>query len=220
MTRKGKIMTKNEREVTIKAPKFETAEFRIFGNVPMVQNAFPQKAKETMKAKQEAGTQAKKGKAREAKDFQECYLQSMHISKDGWNGIPAPAFRSAMISACRIVGFKMTLAKLAVFVEADGIDRNDGTPLVKITKGKPHYVEHSVRLETGVTDIRARAMFDEGWEAVLRIKYDADLFTVEDVSNLLMRVGMQVGIGEGRPDSKKSAGMGWGTFDVTAKKAA
>jgi len=31
---------------------------------------------------------------------------------------------------------------------------------------------------------------------------------------LLARVGMQVGIGEGRPDSKNSAGMGWGLFEV------
>ena len=36
----------------------------------------------------------------------------------------------------------------------------------------------------------------------------------QDVTNLLMRVGQQVGIGEGRPDSKNSAGMGWGTFNV------
>lgn len=32
--------------------------------------------------------------------------------------------------------------------------------------------------------------------------------------NLLSRAGLQVGIGEGRPDSKKSAGMGYGLFTV------
>jgi hypothetical protein len=206
-----------EKEVLIKAPSFKTAEFLIIGNAPMVQCAFPQKAKEQMKAKQEAGSQAKKGKMREAKNFQECYEQSQHISKEGWNGIPASAFRNGMVSACRIVNFKMTLAKMGIFIEADGFDRNDGTPLAKITKGKPHYVEHSVRLETGVTDIRARAMFDEGWEALIRVKFDADMFSLEDISNLFMRLGTQVGIGEGRPDSKKSSGMGWGTFDLKNK---
>jgi hypothetical protein len=209
-------MSKIEKAIQIKAPNFSTVEFVIVGTAPYVQNAFPAKAKEQMKSKQEAGTQAKKGKVREAKDFQVCYEQSKHISKEGWNGIPAAGFRAAAISACRVCGFKMTLAKLALFVEADGFDRNDGSPLVKITKGEPHYVEHSVRLETGVTDIRARAMWDEGWEAKLRLKFDADLFSVEDVSNLLMRVGFQVGIGEGRPDSRKSAGMGWGTFITKA----
>lgn len=211
-------MKRIEKEVTIKAPKFETGEFEIIGNVPMVQNAFPQKAKEQMKTKQEAGPQAKKNKIRESKNFQECYEQAKHISKEGWNGIPAGAFRSAMISACRIVGFKMTLAKLGVFIEADGFDRVDGTPLVKITKGKPHYIDHPVRLETGVIDIRARAMWDEGWEAIVRIRFDADMFSLDDVSNLLMRVGLQVGIGEGRPDSKKSAGVGWGTFGIKSGK--
>jgi hypothetical protein len=116
-----------------------------------------------------------------------------------------------MISACRTVGFKMTLAKLSVFVEADGFDKQDGTPLVKITKGEPKYCEHMVRIQQTV-DVRARAMWNEGWEAELRIRFDADQFTLEDITNLLSRVGMQVGIGEGRPDSKSSSGMGWGTF--------
>ena len=37
---------------------------------------------------------------------------------------------------------------------------------------------------------------------------------VHEVRNLLVRAGVQVGIGEGRPYSKKSYGMGWGTFEV------
>jgi len=211
-------MKKLEKEVTIKAPKFETAEFTVIGNAPYVQNAFPQKAKEQMKVKQEAGSQAKKNKARESKDFQECYEQAQHVSREGWNGIPAGGCRASMISACRLVGFKMTLAKLGIFFESDGFDKIDGTPLIRITKGKAHYTEHHVRLETGVTDIRARAMWDEGWEAIPRIRYDADMFSLEDITNLLMRVGVQVGWGEGRPDSKKSSGMGWGTFDIKEKK--
>jgi len=210
-------MKMKEEAVSIKAPKFSTARFTIIGNAPYVQNAFPQKAKEQMKAKQEAGSQAKKGNKRESKDFQKCYEEAQHISKEGWNGIPAPAFRNGLISACRIVGFKMTLAKLGIFIEPDGFDKNDGTPLVKITKGKSKYHESPVRLETGVVDIRARAMFEEGWEALVNVKYDADMFSLEDISNLFMRLGMQVGIGEGRPDSKKSAGQGWGTFDLKNK---
>jgi hypothetical protein len=37
---------------------------------------------------------------------------------------------------------------------------------------------------------------------------------VTDVTNLMQRVGQQVGIGEGRNDSKMSAGMGWGCFTL------
>jgi hypothetical protein len=57
-------------------------------------------------------------------------------------------------------------------------------------------------------------MWREGWEAKLRIRYDADQFSLSDVSNLLARAGMQVGVGEGRPDSKDSAGLGWGLFSL------
>ena len=106
----------------------------------------------------------------------------------------------------------MTMAKLAVFVVPDDIDEIDGTPLVKLD-GEPEKVEHFVRNATGVADIRVRAMWRK-WSAKLKIRFDADMFALKDVTNLLARVGLQVGIGEGRPDGKASAGMGWGTFKI------
>jgi hypothetical protein len=207
-----------EQHINIPAPKFQVAEFVIVGDSPYVQNKFSSKALQQMKDKQSAGSQGNKGKKRDPKDFQACYEGAMHKAKEGWHGIPAPAFRCGCISACRIVGFKMTLAKLSIFIEADGFDVEDGTPLVRIVKGQPVYHEASVRNESGVCDVRARPMWREGWEARLRIRFDNDQFSVEDVSNLLARVGSQVGVGEGRPDSKKSCGLGWGLFHVKAGK--
>lgn len=199
--------------VIIKAPNFQIAEFKIRGDAPYVQNAFSQKAKAEIKVKQKAGSTGRSKRTKEAKNFQESYQQAMHKTKEGWCGIPAPAFRAAMVSACRTVGFKMTVAKLSVFIEADGFDENDNTPLVKITKGEPEYFESLVRIQQTI-DIRPRPMWAPGWEAILKVKFDADQFTWDDVANLLMRVGMQVGVGEGRPDSKSSTGMGWGTFKL------
>jgi hypothetical protein len=213
----GDIVPK--REVLITPPKLQTAEFLIVGTAPYVQQAFSQKAREQIKGIQEAGSVGRKGKKRDPKDFQLCFEQSKHISKDGWCGIPAGAFRAATISACRLVGFKMTLGKLSIFSEADGFDRVDGTPLVKITKGNPHYSEHPVRLKGDVVDLRARPMWDEGWEAKVRVTFDADQFSLQDIANLMMRVGMQVGLGEGRPDSRSSCGMGWGLFKIAPEEA-
>jgi len=201
-------------QVTISEPNIKYMKINILGTAPYVQNKFSAKAREMMKAKQEAGSTAKKGAKRDAKDFQQCYKDAMHIMEDGSPGMPAPAFRNAMISACRVCGFQMTKAKLAVFIMADGFDADDGTPLVKITKGEPHYSEMAVRNETGVCDIRPRPMWNPGWEAVVTVRFDGDMFTETDIINLMLRVGMQVGIGEGRPDSKKSCGMGWGLFDI------
>lgn len=208
-------MSKAQASVVIAAPKFQTAEFTIRGTAPYVQNKFSQKARETMKAAQEKGSVGKKGTKKEPKDFQACYEGAMHKLPDGSHGIPAPAFRAAMISACRACGFQMTKAKLAVFIEADGYDEECGTPLVRITKGDPEYHEALVRQQM-TTDIRPRPMWREGWEAEIRIRFDADMFSVDDVANLLMRVGQQVGIGEGRPDSRMSCGMGWGLFEIAA----
>lgn len=218
LKQKGTTMAKaqagTEKGVVIRRPNMQEATFLIRGTTPLVMNKFSEKAKNEMRAKQEAGKTPKTGKAREAKDFTKCFKAAQHISSQGWVGIPASAFRCALISACRLVDFKMTLARLSAFIVADGFDEDDGTPLVKITKGKPEMVVHHVRNESGVCDIRPRPMWKEGWEARVHVKWDGDQFTLTDVSNLLMRVGMQVGILEGRPDSKKSAGMGWGLFDL------
>jgi hypothetical protein len=196
--------------------KFEMVEILIKGDAPYVSNKFSTRVRDGIKKQQEAGSVAKKGKKREPKDFNLMYLESMHKSKDGDYGVAAGCFRNAMVSACRLVGFKMTLAKLSVFVDADGLDEDDATPLIKFSKGAPHYAEHTTRNATGVMDIRPRGMWDPGWEMKVRVKYDADVFSKEDITNLFVRVGKQVGIGAGRPDSKDSCGMGWGTFDVVS----
>ncbi|MCK8238773.1 hypothetical protein LW987_17560, partial [Erwinia amylovora] len=54
------------------------------------------------------------------------------------------------------------------------------------------------------------------WAAKLRIKFDRQQFKPVDMANLISRVGEQVGIGAGRPDSKQSAGCGWGTFELVS----
>ena len=198
--------------VTIKPANIQTAEFNIKGTAPYVQARFSGKAMQAMMTKMAAGSTASKSRAKPARDFDDDYRQAMHISTEGWYGIPAGAFRQAMISACRLVGFKMTLAKLSVFVHADGFDKIDGIPIIRL-EGTPERTDMAVRNATGVADIRVRPMWRE-WSAKVRVKYDADQFTLQDVTNLMQRVGMQVGIGEGRPDSRESAGLGWGTFEL------
>jgi hypothetical protein len=79
--------------------------------------------------------------------------------------------------------------------------------------GKSERLDMIGRTETDVAMLTIRPMYRE-WSANLRIKFDADQFSVMDVTNLLARVGEQVAFGEGRHDSKNSAGMGWGTFEI------
>lgn len=198
--------------IAIRRAKLQTLPLVLIGTTKYVQLRYTQKAILAQRAKMELGDVAKKNRRREARDYEQEYLDAMYVSKEDWHGIPAACFRNASISACRIAGFAMTKAKLSIFIRHDGVDASDGTPLVKII-GKPCKLESQVRNATGVSDLRVRAQWLE-WKLNLRVEFDADQFSVEDIVNLFDRVGKQVGIGEGRHDSKESCGMGWGCFTV------
>ena len=202
-----------EKHVQITPPKIEVLPLKIIGTAPLVQHKFGEKARKQILDTQEAGSQAKKGKKRDPKNFEQCYQDARHVSTEGWDGIHAGGFRRAMVDACKLVGFFMTRAKLGLFIKADGFSA-DGTPLVNITKGKPTMRIHEARNSSGVIDLRARPMWDAGWEAIVTIEYDSEMFNTTEVVNLMARVGIQCGIGEGRPNSKDSTGCGWGTFKV------
>jgi len=202
--------------VVIQEPKFETAVFEVKGNAPLVVHRFSSKTKGEMKTKMETGKAATSKKNREAKSTDDLFDDARYVSTEGWDGFNASAIRNAMISACRLVGFKMTLAKLSVFVLPDGWDAKEPQiPLIRIY-GKPVKQEDMARVQTGQPYVTVRPAYHD-WSAKIKIRWDTDQFTLQDVSNLLMRVGMQVGICEGRPDSKNSAGMGWGAFDLVQK---
>lgn len=204
---------KSKATVSIPAPKFQQATFEVTGTAPLVIHRMSQKLKQQFKQKMETGKAAGNKKNREAQDTDQIFNDGRYIAKAGWDGFHAAAVRNAMISACRLVGFKMTLAKLSIFVLNDGVDAKEPQiPLIRIY-GKPTKQEDIARVETGQPYLCVRPAYYD-WSAKIRIRWDADQFTTHDVSNLLMRVGQQVGIGEGRPDSKNSAGMGWGLFDL------
>lgn len=201
--------------VVIKPLNMRTGIVRCIGTAPYVQNKFGNKERDKLHKKHAAGDQPVKTKApRPPKDFEANFEGAMHRMVDGRAGIPATAFRNAMIDACRVAGFVMTRAKMTVFVGQDGYDPDDGTPMVAFDKGEPAYTEMVTRNSDGTPDLRVRPMWAPGWEVTLRLTFDADQFSLSDVVNLLARAGAQVGVGEGRPFSKNSNGMGWGTFRI------
>lgn len=199
--------------VTISPPNFQRIKLTLNGTAPLMQARFSAKAMQAMMSKMAAGSTAGKGKKRDARDFDDDFKQAMHISTDGWIGVPAAALRNACIDVCRMVGFKMTHAKMSIFVEADGNDKVDGQPLIKLDAPDPERTDMATRNATGVADIRVRPMWRK-WSLHVVLRFDADQFTSTDVVNLVARAGEQIGLGEGRPFSKQSNGMGYGTFMI------
>ncbi len=213
------IDTKKTETIVIKAPNFKKLEFTITGTAPLMQAKFSAKVQQAMMDKMAKGSTENSKKKREPRDFDADFRGAMHISDDGWVGIPAAAFRNACIDVCRMVGFKMTHAKTSIFIEEDGFDKTDGAPLVKLDAKAPERLELPTRNANGSCDIRIRPMW-RAWSIKLRVRYDADQFTASDMANLLDRAGTQIGIGEGRPYSRSSNGMGFGTFTIKSKKEA
>lgn len=211
-TRTTKPEAVEKETIRIKLPNIQKMVLIMVGTSHLCINRFTAKAKEQIQATQQAGQVARSKTSRPKRDLKADYEGSRHKSEEGWDGFACAALRNAAISACRLVGYKMTIAKLSIFVEADGVDREDGTPLVRITSGKPREWTTTVRNKNGGADLRCRPRWDPGWEARPTIRYDADQFSETDIINLLNRAGGQVGIGEGRPDSKDGPGIGFGLF--------
>jgi hypothetical protein len=213
-------MQKTKSVVQITPPNIQTAAFTIEGLTPLVQHRFSVKAKQGMIEKVEEGSKPSKGKNKHAAtDTDDIYNAARYISTEGWDGFNVSAIRCAIIRACSLVNFKMTLAKLSVWVLADGRDKFEPEfGLIRIY-GKPRKLESVVRVpSTGASMVAFRPIYDE-WKAKIRLQFDADQFSLSDVTNLLARAGAQVGIGEGRNSSPDSAGMGWGSFHIVNEKA-
>jgi hypothetical protein len=203
-------------EVKINAPNIDTMVVEIEGTSPLVVHRFSAKAKAAMIDKMinppKRGTKPK----REPLDPEAMYNAARYISKDGWDGFNAAAIRNAMISACRLGNMKMTIAKLSVFVIADGLDKDEPQYNLVRIYGERTRLDAIGRLDNGAPNPVYRPMYFP-WSAKLKIAFDTDQLSKDDVANLLHRVGTQIGLCEGRYDSKNSAGQGWGCFQIAKK---
>lgn len=217
-----KVGAEAQEAVVLRPLNEKTVKVTIRGTTPYVQNRFSERAIAEMEAAMLAGDmeRSNKKKVRPPRDFEQDFQQSIHFAADGSFGFPANGLKRALVAACRLTGFHMSRAKQLIFIHADGYEE-DGTPLIKI-KGVPTMIRNVVRLPSGAPNIAVRAMFQPGWNANLRIVFDADLMTATDLVNLIHRAGKQVGIGSGRTAASTGdgVGMGWGMFEVINDKAA
>jgi hypothetical protein len=118
-----------KRAVTIKAPNMQVAEFEIKGISPLVIHRFSIK----MLPNPDEPKPTNKRKTTDHPSTDDRFNDARYISKEGWDGFHAGAIRAAMISACRLANFKMTLARLSIFVIQDGWDvKENQVPLVRI----------------------------------------------------------------------------------------
>ena len=186
--------------ITIQRPNLEVCELPIQGTSALICHKWSEKAKKQMLDKQMGKNVGAKSKKNPQKDYED----SLYKLSDGKNyGFPAVAFKAAMVRAAKMVdGLAMTDVRQMVHVLTDDGD------LVKIN-GTPTMREDMVRLAKGVADIRYRGEFRK-WDTTLRIQYNADVITADQVANLIYLAGFSVGVGEWRIER----GGQFGTFTL------
>jgi len=167
-------------------------ELKLVGDSPLICHRWSEKAKKEMLDKQ-----MKKAKtARAAKNPQQDYKDSLYPYPGGGFGFPVIAFKAAAVNAATFVdGAKKT--------EMRGSFHIDGE-LVKV-EGKPTMREDMVRVGMGVADLRYRGEFKK-WSVKLKVRFNANAISAEQIVNLFQNAGFSVGVGEWRPQKNGDFG--------------
>ena len=180
----------------IQLPRFDLRfmEVCLIGDASLICHAWSHKAKQEMLHKQ-----MKKAKAaKEAKDPERDFRDSLYPLPEGGYGFPSVAFKAAAVDACSHVD---GITK----VEARGAFHINGE-LVKIIGSEPTMREDMVRIGMGTADIRYRGEFIS-WSVRLPIRFNAGVLSAEQIIHLFNVAGFGVGVGEKRPQKGHQHGL-------------
>jgi hypothetical protein len=195
--------------IEIQKPNMQELQVELVEDTPVIVHRFSDKSRKEMLDKQMKKAVKKKGKRDPDREFEE----AKYLFPDGRNGVPCVWFKAAAVGACRLVGnLPMTMARRLFFIQADG-KHQDGTDLIELHSDKPKKREDIVRLSGGVADLRYRPEY-KNWSVKLKVKYNADHVTPEQLVNLFDIAG-QGGVGEMRPDRTN---FDYGMFHVATSE--
>ena len=186
--------------VEIKPLNLKTLAITLVGDSALITHKWSEKAKKEMLDKQMGITKVGKNLKNPEEDYWSSLYhfsdeQSKFIGHKEGNryGFPAVAFKCAMITAVTSVSSMTKVqARQCFYVMSDFKD------MIEI-HGVPTPREDMVRVGMGTADIRFRAEFTK-WKAVLRIKFNADVISMDHLINLLNIAGFGVGVGEWRSE--------------------
>lgn len=208
--------------IEIPEPNIQTLSLAMIGTSALIQHQFSEKAKRQILDKQ----MKKAAVAKAIRDPKSEFEHSLYIIKDGEFkyenkegvgkvkftgviGIPALWVKQAIVAAARnVADLPMTLLRGAVFVSGRP---EDG--LIPLRYRQLQMREDIVRIGRGSTDLRYRGELLD-WEADVRVRFNADVLSAEQVVNLLKIGGFSCGLGEWRPARSGE----YGTFDVRPSK--
>lgn len=185
--------------ISIPALDLRTLKVRLVGDAPLICHRWSDAAKQAI-----LGRQMQKAKtAKEPRDPEREYEESLYPHPEGGFGFPVMAFKKAIVDAA---SFAQDVTKVTLRGAIHPVGE-----FVKI-KGTPQMREDTVRIGMGSGDLRYRAAFPE-WSAELAIQFNAGVMSQEQVIALLDLAGFSIGIGDWRPQRSGS----FGRFHVERK---
>lgn len=180
---------------TIQLPRFDLRNMtiRLIGDAPLICHAWSHKAKTQMLDKQMKRAKA----AKEAKDPEQDFRDSLYVHPEGGYGFPSVAFKAAAVDACSHVdGITKVEARGAFHINGD---------LLQIA-GEPTMREDMVKIAMGTADIRYRGEFRE-WSVNIPIRFNAGVLSAEQIVHLFNVAGFGIGVGEWRPQRDGMFGL-------------
>ena len=177
---------------------------------PLIVNKFSEKAKREIEDKQTG----KKAKAREARNPEQIFRDSLHVvpgmedaeDEPGKFCFPAIGFKASIVRGIGLLrlgkDLSMLAAKTAFFVDRDPVLQFDELVM------RRDYVKLST-----TSSLTYRGEF-HGWGADLEVSYWPHLISLEQLVNATNAAGYGVGVGEWRPLPSKGASGIHGRFRV------
>lgn len=196
--------------VQVEMPDLQLGEatIEIKGTSPFLCNKFSEKAKKQIEDKQK-GTPRNKKMARDPEAEFEAAQYNITTDKNGdplkkpIPAIPACMFKKSFVNACSFVdGITKVAARGAMHVVGDLL------PLEGV-----HWVMDARPVRIGrmgsqVTTMAYRPITNSAnWRVMLHIRWNENMFTLEQITNLFVNAGFAVGVGEWRPQKDGSMGM-------------
>jgi hypothetical protein len=200
-----------QQKIAIKQLRKEAFRLMLFGESPLIVNAWSQKAKLEM-LKTHLGIP----KVREPKDPYKVFLDSIYRFEDGNYGFPVVAVKEAMATATTdLEGIakaqiyrNVSVTGRRGFQMAAFADISSPMELAELFSPNPPVIREDMVKLAGISrtpDLRYRAEFFP-WALRLNMSYLPDFIDKENLYNLIYQAGFRVGLGEWRQEKGGATG--------------
>jgi hypothetical protein len=190
----AKKLVKTDQPIVIPGMNIKHSEIFLVSDSPLISHRWSEKSKKEIRDKQ----QKKAKTARDVRDPNAEFEDSLYHIEGGGYGFPAVAFKAAAVNACSHVdGVTKVHARGAFHIMCE---------LVKIEGDKPVQREDMVRVGMGVADLRYRGEFKK-WHCKIPVRFNANVLSLEQITNIFDTAGFSTGVGEWRPQKNGDYGM-------------